>query len=533
MKKFLATLLSAIILVTGVAFIAACGESEIGLKNYLLAQSGKVVEGEFVLDSKVNDVEVEWTSSNPDVIAIEKREEDYLAKVHLGDTAQTVTLTISHGKEKKDFSVDVRAYNTSYIIEKFSFPKSDALVYEDFDLPVSYAPAGYEGKAATIAWSVADEYKDYISVNADGNKCVVPAPAENKEVAITAAFTYGGKTLSENYSFTVAVDNRVTLEPLDPADPTGVYKVYMTQVQTNQTLYLTGEMSGYYYATEEDVTKAADVEVAKSGDGYTLKVTTAGVAATGKYLEVKPSGTFRNAVFSDTSTGVWKYNADLGTFVWTLENDGDYWLGTSGTYRTFGANNVSKITGDNASKVGVSEYIATFGKIVGASVTPPPQSETPDAKIDFAAIEKGTEINAEAAFELLKGCGGTDAGLTAVEVSKVWQAGANGFYKDKGGYLKLGAGSANGELTLTFDKKVTKVVVNAIGWTPYVDENTVLDTVAVNDSDAQSMVGVPKNVDDAGEVKDYEFTLDTASNTVKIITGKRALIFSISVYFED
>lgn len=380
MKKFLATLLSAIILVTGVAFIAACGESEIGLKNYLLAQSGKVVDSEFVLDSKFNDVEVEWTSSNPDVIAIEKREEDYLAKVHLGDTAQTVTLTVSHGKEKKDFSVDVRAYNVVYIIDKFSFPKSDALVCEDFDLPVSYAPEGYEGKAATIAWSVADEYKDYISVNADGNKCVVPAPAENKEVEITATFTYGGKTNEAIYSFTVAVDNRVTLEAFDPDNIEGLYRVYMTQTQTNQTLYLTGEMSGFYYATKEDVAPSADVkvseganvEIAKSGDGYTLKVVSAGVAATGKYLEVKPSGNYRNAVFSDTSTGVWNYNADLGTFVWTLEGDGDYWLGTSGTYRTFGANNVSKITGDNASKVGVSEYIATFGKIVGASVTPPP-----------------------------------------------------------------------------------------------------------------------------------------------------------------
>lgn len=143
-------------------------------------------------------------------------------------------------------------------------------------------------------------------------------------------------------------------------------------------------------------------------------------------------------------------------------------------------------------------------------------------KFDFSAIELGSELNATSALELFNSVGGTNASLTSVAVSKVYQGNSmgGGSYEKKGGLIKFGTNKVAGEATLTFSKNVTKVVINCVGWT-----NT--DTIAVNDLAAQTLVAY------SGEVSDKEFVLAAASKEVKIVTTNRALVFSITVYFAD
>ena len=143
-------------------------------------------------------------------------------------------------------------------------------------------------------------------------------------------------------------------------------------------------------------------------------------------------------------------------------------------------------------------------------------------KFDFSAIELGSELNATSALELFTSVGGTNASLTSVAVSKVYQGNSmgGGSYEKKGGLIKFGTSKVAGEATLTFSKNVTKVVINCVGWT-----NT--DTIAVNDLAAQTLVAY------SGEVSDKEFVLAAASKEVKIVTTNRALVFSITVYFAD
>ena len=146
-----------------------------------------------------------------------------------------------------------------------------------------------------------------------------------------------------------------------------------------------------------------------------------------------------------------------------------------------------------------------------------PLDNTNSNVLNFAKVEKGNELTTTTALSLLQTSGG--ANLTSVTTcSKVYAGNSTGGPGAVGGLIKFGTSSANGELTLVFDKKVTKIVINCGGW-------GTADTIAVNDGTAETMVKYDAH-------KDYEFDLTTASETIKIVTAKRALIYSITVYFE-
>lgn len=144
------------------------------------------------------------------------------------------------------------------------------------------------------------------------------------------------------------------------------------------------------------------------------------------------------------------------------------------------------------------------------------------ATFDFSNVAKGNELDSATAKALFVTVGGEGAGLTDVAVTKVFQGNGTGggSYETKGGLIKFGTSSLDGELTLTFSKNVSKVVINCVGW-----KDT--DKLSVNGSAAQAL---PKY---DGAAKDYEFELATPSNTVKIATTQRAIVFSITVYFAD
>lgn len=131
------------------------------------------------------------------------------------------------------------------------------------------------------------------------------------------------------------------------------FKLKMVQASQGQTLYFTGAMSGYYLATSTNAADAVDLYLEEAEGGYYIYFLD---GETKNYLYVEISGSYTNIKFGETK-GVWNLHAESGALV-TNVNGTDCYLGTYGTYVTIGVSKISYITGSNASKVDVSQFIA-------------------------------------------------------------------------------------------------------------------------------------------------------------------------------
>ena len=123
------------------------------------------------------------------------------------------------------------------------------------------------------------------------------------------------------------------LEAVKPAAGTA-YKFGFVQGNTKQTLYITGEMNGYYMATTEDKAAAADVFVEETTGGFYFYCTVGGAK---KYINIVKSGTYTNVKYEDAASTVFTYDEALKTLVASVEG-GSFILGTKadGTYTTLG-----------------------------------------------------------------------------------------------------------------------------------------------------------------------------------------------------
>lgn len=165
------------------------------------------------------------------------------------------------------------------------------------------------------------------------------------------------------------------------------------------------------------------------------------------------------------------------------------------------------------------------------------QETTGEKKVTYTfdnTTAKGTALTADTALEIFNAAyvvGDTANSLTSVTATKVYEGnGQGGAYENQSGFLKMGASKENGELTLTFADgiKVTKVEITCHDWYTQSDTYpTNSNTVAVNDS---TPVLAPYNQNGTPEV--MTFTLEEATNIVKIVSAKRIFVFSITVYFE-
>lgn len=271
MKRKIILILLALVFVFSCVALVACnkGEKE-ALDTYLLEQDNQLVDADFTLPVKIREYDVTWTSSDS-AITLEKRDSDYLAKVTLGDAVKEVTLTVSIGKLSKSFTVRVAEFDVYFIADHYNFVKDKTTVTEDFALDRSFT---YQGKTATIDWSVSDAYADYIAISEDGNTCLVYPTSLLPTVRIKATFTYNNE--STTYQYTMAVGlNRTHLEEINYwYYNTGVsidIKGYVVEIATpydegygNVSLYVVDEefLAGYYvYRVKTDSANAALIEV--------------------------------------------------------------------------------------------------------------------------------------------------------------------------------------------------------------------------------------------------------------------------------
>lgn len=271
MKRKIILILLALVFVFSCVALVACnkGEKE-ALDTYLLEQDNQLVDADFTLPVKIREYDVTWTSSDS-AITLEKRDSDYLAKVTLGDAVKEVTLTVSIGKLSKSFTVRVAEFDVYFIADHYNFVKDKTTVTEDFALDRSFT---YQGKTATIDWSVSDAYADYIAISEDGNTCLVYPTSLLPSVRIKATFTYNNESTTYQYTMTVGL-NRSHLEEINYwYYNTGVsidIKGYVAEIATpydegygNVSLYVVDEkfLGGYYvYRVKTDSANAALIEV--------------------------------------------------------------------------------------------------------------------------------------------------------------------------------------------------------------------------------------------------------------------------------
>lgn len=271
MKRKIILILLALVFVFSCVALVACnkGEKE-ALDTYLLEQDNQLVDADFTLPVKIREYDVTWTSSDS-AITLEKRDSDYLAKVTLGDAVKEVTLTVSIGKLSKSFTVRVAEFDVYFIADHYNFVKDKTTVTEDFALDRSFT---YQGKTATIDWSVSDAYADYIAISEDGNTCLVYPTSLLPSVRIKATFTYNNESTTYQYTMTVGL-NRTHLEEINYwYYNTGVsidIKGYVVEIATpydegygNVSLYVVDEefLAGYYvYRVKTDSANAALIEV--------------------------------------------------------------------------------------------------------------------------------------------------------------------------------------------------------------------------------------------------------------------------------
>ena len=323
------------------------------------------------------------------------------------------------------------------------YKSKDVETREDYTVVNSLA---FDGATYTIEWSV--DVTEGVTV-VPGDKTVTIDVDEEATADIAYVLTAtikdaAGNTETLTFNRTVlkapsVVPSAITAAPVEGT----AYKLYMRQVTKKTDLYFTGKMSGFYLATtnasngetyENGIDVYAEAVDGKAGSFYlTFTTFTDNDEPVKQYIGVKNTynnGSWHdNAILSETTTVAsdetatyeFTYSETYGTMVATLagvkagaeENTTEiktvtYFLGTNGTYYTFGAMDVADITDKDA--------------CVGKLVTMVDKSAiTDEVKVEFekAALEVVTAYNAAGEATL------PTAGTTYTDVAIAWSVETN------------------------------------------------------------------------------------------------------------
>lgn len=261
---------------------------------------------------------------------------------------------------------------------------------------------------ATITW--ASDNEDIISASG-----VYTAPKAKTEVKLTATIVLGD--LTETVEITVNAKAATETEAVEITNPQvgEVYKLGMDQKGVNKLLFITGEMSGFYGATTEDHTESVDVLLEAAEGGYYITTTVGGVK---KYISAQLSGTYINFKYLDEPNVVWTYNEEYNTMVANVDGT-ELFLGGNGTYETFGAYAIAKLS---------TNYPAHFY----VEKEKLPYSTSPEVGVDY---KLGIE---QVAAETVLYATGEMSGFYGATVQK--QTGAANFQLEtaEGGYYLVG-----------------------------------------------------------------------------------------------
>lgn len=207
MKKIFIALLAIIMVVCCFTLVACNNKAEDIINSYIFEQESLIVDSDFVLPLTIGGEKAKW-ESNSELVSLEKREEDWLAKVSYPESGiQDVIITLTIGKVSKEYGVRVKAVDEYTFMENYVFLQDRGTVAKDFKLDNQYT---YKNKyTCNITWSVDKDYADYLEIeNYQDNgvnlqKAIVHKQSEPTPVVIKATFDYKGKQASREYSMNV------------------------------------------------------------------------------------------------------------------------------------------------------------------------------------------------------------------------------------------------------------------------------------------------------------------------------------------
>ena len=224
---------------------------------------------------------------------------------------------------------------------------------------------------AAYAWAVQGGNNENVSI--DGNTLSIlklPTKEEgNKTFTLVVTITCGdGDPQTKD-------DITITIEPADekaftPITTPVAGEYYFAMQIGDEWYYMTGKKTGNYAAASTNKEDAALITLTAENDGWIMK-------HGNNFIEIVISGNYNNIYFNATRqspTINWKWNAEYGVMTWTNAN-GEIWMGTYGTNRTFGGSLIKYLAQDGQ----YPGKLGTFGT-TGGSDTPAPTTYTVEFK---------------------------------------------------------------------------------------------------------------------------------------------------------
>ena len=353
-----------------------------------------------------------------------------VAKVTRADVEQTVvlkvTVTVGEATASKKLTVTIKAIVKE--TPKHAGTKEDPYTVSDAvlvagglaDTEVTETVYGY-GTVKEITdlnlsygnatFTITDGTKDIIVFRAkylNGEKFTSEDQLKVGDVVVIVGqlTNYGGKL---EFNSGCNIDSFGAVDaPVEGLKEGQAYKFQLVQPKAGKTVYFTGAMNGYYYATSEDINASVDVYVEAVEGGYNLYFLDKIGAK--HYMGIVPSGTHVNAVFDSEKT-VFTYDATLKTLKVAVNGE-DYVFGTrnDNTYTTIGANKVSYdpfyvtfvVAGTDTPEPPVHEHKFVEGKCECGETDPnyvAPETPSNEVIFDFSAgdTSMASSYNAEAA----------------------------------------------------------------------------------------------------------------------------------------
>ena len=181
-------------------------------------------------------------------------------------------------------------------------------------------------------------------------------PEEELRYELTATVRKGEESKSVTFTHYVpAVPKAGGIEVVKEVKTDTPFKFGLVQGNLEKTLFFAGAMSGNYLATTEDAMAAEDVYVEAVEGGYRLYFFAGETKTYIDLHEYKEGKAGIRLTTEPTATFVW--NEELHLFTTNVAGE-DRYLGTYNTFNTISASATSYITGDNAAKIGVSQFPA-------------------------------------------------------------------------------------------------------------------------------------------------------------------------------
>lgn len=176
-------------------------------------------------------------------------------------------------------------------------------------------------------------------------------------------------------TLTDTVDVTVTNRPVTAVGPqvvtdikAGTYTFGFLNRSTGKISFITGEMSGFYgeCVGVDQYDKAAKIELAASGEGWTMKVVTEGLSSTGKYVAAAMNDGHDNFLYQ-ADPFVWTYDAEKTIFHAVVDGK-DLFIGGNGNYGTADA---YEVTDEN---VAANWYMLPYTFVEGYEKVTAPES---------------------------------------------------------------------------------------------------------------------------------------------------------------